>query len=80
VPGVGSGPLLQTDDLVAADARIDDGPHAILALLGIVLLAMGAWPVIVDADLVRVERGLRGGMAVACRVANEWGDVARLQR
>jgi hypothetical protein len=39
--------------------------------LGSTLLAVYPWPVIVDAGLARVEPGLRSGMAVACRVANE---------
>jgi hypothetical protein len=60
-------PLLEADDLVATDARIDDGPHTSSSPLGVTLLAVGVWPVIVDAGLVRVE--LTSGE-----------DVPRLQR
>jgi hypothetical protein len=64
-------PLFEADDLVATGARIDDGPHAIPVPLGSTLLAVDPWPVIVDPGLARVEPHLRGGMAVASRVANE---------
>jgi MFS family permease len=50
--------------LIVADAA---GVFVVL-LLVVTLLAVGVWPVIVDAALARIEPDLRGGMAVAWNV------------
>jgi predicted MFS family arabinose efflux permease len=50
--------------LVVADAA---GVFVVL-LLVVTLLAVGVWPVIVDAALARVEPDLRDGMTVAWNV------------
>lgn len=47
----------------------------VLALLGIALVALGVWPLIVDAALARIEPDSRGGVTVAWH-AREYAVIA----